>query len=68
MRTKRRPIPEPIPEFAGMGEVFNLFSETGEDGARLRREAEQAEADRQEAQAIMQRRQLLLLNAGLLPA
>jgi hypothetical protein len=51
-----------------MGEVFNLFSETGEDGARLRREAEQAEADRQEAQAIMQRRQLLLLNAGLLPA
>jgi hypothetical protein len=51
-----------------MSEVFNLFSEATEDGARLRREAEQAEADRQEAHRIMQRRQLLLLNAGLLPA
>jgi len=68
MRIKRRPLPEPIPEFAGMDEVFNLFSESAEDGARLRREAAQAESDRAEAERITQRRQLLLLNAGLLPA
>jgi hypothetical protein len=51
MRTSKRRLPIPQWEFGFASDSFNLFQETTQDGERVARERDEAERNRQLAEA-----------------
>ncbi len=55
MRTSKRYLPIPQWEFGFASDTFNLFQETTQDGERIARERDEAERNRQLAEAAQAR-------------
>jgi hypothetical protein len=55
MRTSKRRLPVPQWEFGFASDTFNLFQETTRDGERIARERDEAERNRQLAEAAQAR-------------